>query len=258
MKQKRYLHKRSIDKLPEFSEIKVFEKDFEDLKELCSLINKKSDKSAQALKNYIIIRLVGIVENELKAAAAWIIDEFKLRPRDLLDGDEITVSLTRLEEITGKNVTKGKVVITEYTLTNAKKIGELFSYINGVNTVDPRNKKRKRFNYKSPAEPFFVWIQELMQIPITPEADMYNFLDVILKERNEVVHYLKDVEDSADQLQRKVRHVRSFLHLFHWATVIHLSLNNKKLKKQVENYSQLYFKMSLKKFAEITDKHKIT
>ena len=196
MKQKRYLHKRSIDKLPEFSEIKVFEKDFEDLKELCSLINKKSDKSTQALKNYIIIRLVGIVENELKAAAAWIIDEFKLRPRDLLDGDEITVSLTRLEEITGKNVTKGKVVITEYTLTNAKKIGELFSYINGVNTVDPRNKKRKRFNYKSPAEPFFVWIQELMQIPITPEADMYNFLDVILKERNEVVHYLKDVEDS--------------------------------------------------------------
>ena len=177
MKQKRYLHKRSIDKLPEFSELPKFEKEFEDLKELCSLINKKSDKSAQALKNYIIIRLVGIVENELKAAAAWIIDEFKLRPRDLLDGDEITVSLTRLEEITGKNVTKGKVVITEYTLTNAKKIGELFSYINGVNTTNI--KRRKRFSYKS--NPFFDWLQELMQIPITPEADMYNFLDVILK-----------------------------------------------------------------------------
>ena len=141
MKQKRYLHKRSIDKLPEFNELPKFEKEFEDLKELCSLINEKSEQIASALKNYIIIRLVSIVENELKAIAADIIDHFKIRPRDLLDGDEITVSLTRLEEITGKNVTKGKVVITEYKMTNAKQIGELFSYINGVNTVNPRNKK---------------------------------------------------------------------------------------------------------------------
>ena len=257
MKQKRYLHKRSIDKLPEFSELPKFEKEFEDLKELCSLINEKSEQIASALKNYIIIRLVSIVENELKAIAADIIDHFKIRPRDLLDGDEITVSLTRLEEITGKNVTKGKIVITEYQMTNAKQIGELFSYINGVNTVNPRNKKRKRFSYKAPADPFFDWIQDLMQIPKS-KADMYGFLDVILKERNEVVHYLKDVEDSADQLQRKVRNVRSFINLFHWATLIHLSLNNKKFKKQVENYSQLYFEMSIKKFKEITDKHTIT
>jgi len=257
MKQKRYLHKRSIDKLPEFNELPKFEKEFEDLKELCSLINEKSEQIASALKNYIIIRLVSIVENELKAIAADIIDHFKIRPRDLLDGDEITVSLTRLEEITGKNVTKGKIVITEYQMTNAKQIGELFSYINGVNTVNPRNKKRKRFSYKAPADPFFDWIQDLTQTPKS-KADMYNFLDVILKERNEVVHYLKDVEDSADQLQRKVRNVRSFINLFHWATLIHLSLNNKKFKKQVENYSQLYFEMSIKKFKEITDKHTIT
>ena len=257
MKQKRYLHKRSIDKLPEFSEIKRFEKDFEDLKELCSLINKKSDKSAQALKNYIIIRLVGIVENELKAAAAWIIDEFKLRPRDLLDGDEITVSLTRLEEITGKNVTKGKIVITEYQMTNAKQIGELFSYINGVNTVNPRNKKRKRFSYKAPADPFFDWIQDLMQIPKS-KADMYGFLDVILKERNEIVHYLKPVEHSPDELRKKIAYVQSFIHLFFTATYTHLSLDDKKSQKQLEYTSTHRFNMPLKKFKEITEKHKIT
>jgi len=254
MKQKRYLHKRSIDKLPEFSEIKVFEKDFEDLKELCSLINKKSDKSAQALKNYIIIRLVGIVENELKAIAADIIDHFNIRPRDLLDGEEITIPLSKLEEITGKNVTKGKIVTTEYTLTNAKKIGELFSYINRVNTTNFRNKKRKPFSYKS--NPFFDWIQDLIQIPKS-KGDMYSFFDQILKQRNDVVHYLKDVEDSADELQKKIAYVQSFIHLFYIATYTHLSLNDEKLQKQLEATSTLRFKMPLKKFKEITDKHKI-
>ena len=104
MKKKRFLKKRAIDQIPEFSEMPEFEKKFEELKKLCSEVKKLeqkhpdtiscpkcdaeqkspcysfSEQTAQSLKNYIQIRLVGIVENELKGAAAFIIDEFDIRP----------------------------------------------------------------------------------------------------------------------------------------------------------------------------------
>jgi len=258
MSQKRYLKQGRINQLPELSEMDRINEEYEYLKKLCSDIRKLEQKkqSAQGLKNYIHIRLASIVEYQLKAVSVDIIDRFKIRPRDLLDNDEVTIHLDYLDNLTEGQITKGKVVATEYSFTNVYQIGLFFSYVNGVNKP---SRKKKSFTRKSSAfdaRPFFDWIQDLRHIP--KEKDMFDYLDKILKKRIEIVHFLDDLDESADSIQKKVTRVRSFINLFYFATWINLSRNKKEMRKSLEHWIELKFRMSFEEFFKITDKHKVS
>ena len=167
MVQKRYLKQARINQLPELSEMDRINEEYEYLKKLCSDVRKMEQKkqSSQGLRNYIHIRLVSIVEYEIKAISVDIIDRFKIRPRDLLDNDEVTIHLDYLDNLTEGQITKGKVIATEYSFTNVDQIGLLFSYVNGVNKPSRKKKPFTRKSKSLDARPFFDWIQDLKHIP---------------------------------------------------------------------------------------------
>jgi hypothetical protein len=149
-------------------------------------------------------------------------------------------------------ITKGKVITTEYSFTSVNEIGKFFSYVNGVDT--PNYKKSKPFNNKS--SPFFDWIHDLKHIP--KSNDMFGYFGDILKKRVEIVHFLDDLSESTEDLSKKVARVQSFVNLFYAATYINLSRNDKVKRKSLEEISKKYFGMSIEEFSKITNKHKIS
>ena len=61
--------------VPDLREYSIYQQEIEKLKKLCSSIQKeKSKEVSQALKNYVIIRLIGVSENLLKSMTAHLID----------------------------------------------------------------------------------------------------------------------------------------------------------------------------------------
>ena len=255
MKKTRYLKQRRINLLPEPKELKRCNKEYAHLKKTCSEVKKleQSGSSAvQDLKNYIHVRLVSIVELQLKVVSWTLIDEFSINAKELLDHDELTIRLDVLDHMTKGQITKGKVITTEYQFTNVTEIGKFFSYVNGVDT--PNRKKKKRISYKS--SPFFDWIHDLKHIP--KSKDMFGYFGDILKKRVEIVHFLDELSESTEDLSKKVARMQGFVNLFYAATYINLSRNDKRKRKSLEEISKKYFGMSIEEFSKITDKHKIS
>ena len=260
MIQKRYIKQGRINQLPELSEMPKINNEYEYLKKLCSdakKLEEKKQSAHQGLKNYIHVRLVSIIEFEIKAISVDIIDRFKIRPRDLLDHDEVTIHLDYLDNLTEGSVTKGKIVTTEYSFTNIDQIGLFFSYVNGVNRPNRKKKPITRKSNALAARPFFDWIQDLKHIPME-KRDMFDYLGQILKKRVEIVHFLDDLNESADELQKKVSIVRSFINLFYATTWINLSRNKKEMRKSLERLIEQKFGMHFEEFFKITDKHKVS
>ena len=255
MKKTRYLKQRRINLLPEPKELKHCNKEYERLKKICSEVaelEKSGSLVVQPLKNYVHIRLVSIVEQQLKVVSHTLIDEFSINAKELLDHDELTIPLNLLDYFKKGQITKGKVITTEYQFTNVTEIGKFFSYINGVDR--PNRKRKKPFNYKS--SPFFDWIHDLKHIP--KSKDMFGYFGDILKKRVEIVHFLDELSESTEDLSKKVARVQGFVNLFYAATFINLSRNDKEKRKSLEEISKKYFGMSIEEFSKITDKHKIS
>ena len=61
--------------------------------------------TAQNVKNYILIRLVTIFENEMKAIIKQVIDEFGIKPSQILGEKFMSINLDQLEEYQKTDVT---------------------------------------------------------------------------------------------------------------------------------------------------------
>ena len=143
---KKYLDTDRANEVPELRDFAKYQTEIDNLKTLCVIIREEEKKflietkeeernkleiKVQALKNFVVIRLVGVSENMLKSGAADLIDEFELSAKFILEGDEFTF---RLDKYDGglENTTKGKYVITQFGLANAKSIGEIFKKIDSI------------------------------------------------------------------------------------------------------------------------------
>ena len=96
--------KHQLDTIPDFAENQRFTKIYNELKDLCDFLKDKpeciSDEEwedkVQALKNYILIRLVNVIESQLKTETTQLIDEFEIHPADVLRVNEISFSIYEL------------------------------------------------------------------------------------------------------------------------------------------------------------------
>ena len=98
-----------VRKINDLEEYPKFKAEITKLETLCRLSKiDKSKEKAQAMKNYIILRLVAVTETLLKSMVADFIDEFGISAKNFQSG--MTIDLDRLYEIQDKDITKGKII----------------------------------------------------------------------------------------------------------------------------------------------------
>ena len=240
--------KKRIDTLPEFN-FQPYEKEITTLKNLCELVKDEELKEiAQATKNYIIIRLAGIIENELKACVPKIIDSFGIAPSQVLGAETmVQVDLDRFEEdwdlkklleeqYKSKQITMGKIVTLQFKLTNVHSINDVFSGLNNVKN-------------------FFNWLQDIMK----PSESMFKYVKKFGDERNDIIHNLKQYEEEPDELITTINNLQGFVKLSFAITCANIAIEKKiekgKIQKMWEK-SRLDKTISLTEFEKITKKRK--
>ena len=225
--------KKRIDTLPEFN-FQPYEEEITTLKNLCELVkDEKLKEIAQATKNYIIIRLAGIIENELKACVPKIIDSFEIAPSQVLGNNRmVEVDLDRFEEFTDKEITKGKIVTLQYQLTNVYGINDVFSGLNNVKN-------------------FFYWWEDVMKVP----ESMFDYVKNFGAERNDVIHNLKDCEKEPDELIKTIKTLQGFVKLSFIITCANIAIEKKIEKGKIQ---KMWEKSRLDKTIPLTEFEKIT
>ena len=240
--------------VPDLKEYYIYQQEIVKLKKLCSSIQKeKSKEESQALKNYVIIRLIGVSENLLKSMTAHLIDEFKISAASMLEGDIMELHLDQLDEIKGKDITIGKIVTTTFGLANAIQIALIFEKINGMKESPAVKKKRKEGRIQT-SMLFFDWLQDLSPFD-KKERNLFREADKLLKDRNDITHNVTDYHDSADSLLIKITDWQGLINMMWFASFIHLSRNRKKLQKQNATTCEQSFGMKLDEFYKITGKY---
>ena len=273
------------DLVPDLKEFNFYQGEMEKLKKLCSLILQEEEKvasdkkkkcencgkelprteaekqnaneKAQALKNYIRIRSVGIAGNLFKSMAADLIDTFKISALNFgqpgWSADVMQIHLDELDKIKSEDMTLGKIITSEGKLENTRGIGDIFQGINSIQESDKARKKRTE-NKIITSHPFFDWLQDLMRIR-KDEENMVLRVDAMIKRRNEIAHNVADSNDSADEILEKITFLMNLASMMWFASFIHLSRGQKDLEKKIADACQKLFSMTLKEFYEITDNH---
>ena len=199
--------KRKLGTIPDFSENIRFNKIYDELKGLCEFIkNKKPGEMTpekwkeltQSLKNYILIRLVNVMELQLQTETVFLIDHFKLKPVDILRKEQLEISLRDLDLFRQEATTDGKIVTQEFKFANIYGINSIFSSINALG--------------------FFALLEDLYRLSIEKE------LGYILKLRNDVVHNLIDVEWKHVEFEANIKKVRTYSNMFFIVSWISLDI----------------------------------
>ena len=156
-----------------FIDIDNYESSFNDLVKFCTSIkNQKDDTNEKLMKNYVIVRLVSLIEFNLKALITYLIDELDIKPHTILDEDSIEIDLDVLQRFKSDQYTKGSVIIAHLDKMNP---GITYRILSRINKLD-----------------FFRWYENLLGI--NEEGQVYSNLKDLYKMRNDVVHNLYDVE----------------------------------------------------------------
>ena len=234
-----------VRKINDLEEYPKFKAEITKLETLCRLSKiEKSEEKAQAMKNYIIMRLVAVTEPLLKSMTAYFIDEFKISAKSF--GGGMTLDLDRLDEIQSKDITKGKIIASTLELANAIKIGTAFGSINKF-----YSKSRNSYDEQQ-AKQFFTWIQELSPAK-KGERDFFKEVDELLKKRNEVAHEMDDYLGVIEI--KKIKDWHGLLMMMCHASFLHLSRNRKEMKEMNALDCKDKFNMDIEKFNKITRKY---
>ena len=161
----RQIQPEQADLVPPLKDFDVFAAEIEKLQKLCSYIRQEEEKAAsdkkkkcekcgwetsreeaekqnanekaQVLKNYVIIRSVGVADNLFQSMAADLIDTFKISARSFgkqgsWDSDVMQIHLDDLDKIKSEDMTLGKIITSEGRLANTRGIGDIFQKINNI------------------------------------------------------------------------------------------------------------------------------
>ena len=138
------------------------------------------------MKNWVLVRLVSLIEFNLKAAFADLIDDLNVNPKRILSEDDISIPLNTLEHFKSEQYTKGKVIIAHFDKMNA---GIIKTIMDKINRLD-----------------FYKWYSSVTPFDIG-KADELVF--DLYRKRNDVIHNLVDWDEDVDVEE----YVTAFQHL---------------------------------------------
>jgi hypothetical protein len=90
--------------------------------------NNTSTKLRDALKNYLIIRMISIFENYLKILIKERIDEYDISPSELYQG-EAAAPIKLLDNLISSQsrITKGLIIANDFKFANLQVINKVFT-----------------------------------------------------------------------------------------------------------------------------------
>ena len=206
-----------------------FAEEIKKLENLCERLDKFDAELEEAIKNYIIFRLVSLLDVHIKMIVSDLIDRFNVSPSQALGESSINIELDSLERVRSEEFTIGKVVVTNlkgYT-TRIDTLSKIFLNINGLD--------------------FFPWIEELSNEKYQEK------LDSLFEQRNDLTHqaHAKMINDSKPELRDKIKTADSFIRLAYMFSSYNLTADIEKRNEQMKN--DFSGALTPKKFTETTD-----
>ena len=228
------IHRRKIERTPGL-DIDDFERSCNDLLGLCKIIKSQNPTNQSLLKNFIKIRLVSIVEFNLKGFISSLIDNQDLEPKKILDEDSIIIDVDVLQNIKSDEYTKGKIIVAHLDKMNAEIISDMMNKINQLNA--------------------FTWFDQLSTFP---KKTFWSSFKDLYRERNDLTHNLTNTDDSVDTLVMKIEIIMNNILALYIFTNLNLDIYQNKYPDSIleENHGKALkkLKLNLKKFKDITTK----
>jgi len=216
---------------------KLLKKHQKELESFCQRIENESDEEIkQLMKNYTVIRIKSVMEYHLKAFIAELIDGNNIKAENVTMYDSITIDLEVIDNLQKEQFTRGKILTYFLGTLPPNTIDNTFSRINEVN--------------------FFPWYQAIEEVRtgfMTSGDTIEDFIKNNNKNRNDIIHNLKDGEETLDELKLDIPALLKFIKNIYAFTCLNLAI-----KKNDEQTTQKYCKMlQIKKdqFIQITNKH---
>ena len=231
----RGLRSYKVERLPTL-DVKDYDDSINNLIGFCSIIDDQDDINQTLMKNYVMIRLVSIVEFNLKAFVSKLIDDLDLKPEEILRDDSISINLDILQNFKSDFYSKGRIITA---LLDKMNPGLIRGIMNRINHLD-----------------YFSWYDSL--IPSKQGKTWTQFNDLYAK-RNDVIHNLVNVDDSIPDLKDKVIQFHDFVIWLFIFTKMNIAINVKKEpeSKILKRWSALdpsKIKLTLNNFKQITKK----
>ena len=212
--RERMLEIPTLEKLQSY-----YDDEYKKLIEICKKLDDLDKNTKQATKNYVVIRLVSIIEQELKMIISNLVDSFDISPKQALQTNDVTIPLDDLAFVKKNDFTIGKFVTSNIGyVTNSSVLTNILSNITNLN--------------------FFDWINKLVPSEKRIENELQNYFYL----RNDIVHKAKDVDSSADKIILEIKTFQGFCRATHRFISLHLhsdkDLVKEELKKNKLDYSE--------------------
>ena len=167
----------SFDQLLNYCKIIKKQKDTKCVKcgHIADSHNEFNEKEQTLMKNWVLVRLVSLIEFNLKAAFADLIDDLNVNPKRILREDDISIPLNTLEHFKSEQYTKGRVIIAHFDKMNASIIKTIMDRINRLD--------------------FYKWYSSVTSSDIDKADDLVFDL---YRKRNDVIHNLIDIDEDID------------------------------------------------------------
>ena len=200
----RGLRSDKVERIPALDVI-AYEESIKDLIDFCSIIDDQDDTHQTLMKNYVMVRLVSIIEFNLKAFVSELIDDLDLKPGEILEEDSISINLDVLQNFKSEFFTKGRIITASLDKMNP---GLIYGIMNRVNHLN-----------------YFDWYDALIQ---PHQGKTWTQFKDLYKKRNDVIHNLVDVDDSIPVLRKKVIQFHDFVYFLFIFTEMNIAINVKK------------------------------
>ena len=229
-----FFNKKRVELIPDLD--KAHREEIKKLIKFCDEIEERSDNS-QDSKNYAILRLVSVIEVELKAIVTKLVDDFRIKPSRVVGHDKMEIQLDKLEEYQSTNVTNGKIVTVSMTVTNIQSLND---YLSGINKLR-----------------FFYWFEDLANQVIKDfRGKWWDFFKQTVDTRNDLTHNLIDIELSKDDIIKTIKNMQKFAVLTFYFSKVNLYLDKKDLESAEKICKEELGDLKIDKFKEITESHR--
>lgn len=243
---------KKIQGLTEELDPDVWDKQLEDLALIISNIKKiESESVIQALKNYVIINMVTIIEDTAKRLLKSLIDSNNFKVKNLFQRDELHIRLESLDALKSDELTKGVIIASNFNFQNVDEVNYVFSNLFKMD--------------------FFDTLLEFCNLPqIIDGEDASHYLEdrqFLLKNwdhlkeitelRNKIVHNINsDVKYNEDQIHVLIHTVSVFLLEMVFFTYV---LEEVKKPQNIEGFDmikhlELFFGNKFEVYSEIIKK----
>lgn len=166
-----------------------------------------NEKITKQLKNYLVIRLVTVLETFFRNKTIKIIDENNFEISGLFNKGELTIALSDFEEIQKTEFTKGRIVATNFNFQNINEINFVYSKLLGVDFLET---VKQATTLKELLDNGTEVTRDLLPSLYSNWTELLGIFQI----RNEIIHNIRsvnDIEKDSEHVVRFFNHCLAFL-----------------------------------------------